>query len=210
MRSPAQPYRLTLVVALLATLTRPSAALASTNSGIDTPLGATELPLAVNGTTGLDISVPADSPAGTVPDVSVPGNVAVTGSIKLGNATIGLACSTEGTLAYDQTNHFPIYCSSTGLWSVVGVVQRIWIDFTGSRSVNTLYTNSTGHDIEVNVTGGCGAWGSIFLWVNNVDAANSEFPTNGSVTFVTATVPNGSTYHVTTSCGGVTHWAEYR
>lgn len=43
----------------------------------------------------------------------------VNGGMRGSNASIvtGQACSTEGMLAYDMTNHQPVYCNSSSVWS---------------------------------------------------------------------------------------------
>jgi hypothetical protein len=44
----------------------------------------------------------------------------VNGGILLGTEITGGACTVEGTLRYDSTNHWPIYCGSTSVWTKLG------------------------------------------------------------------------------------------
>lgn len=80
-------------------------------------------------------------------------------------------------------------------------VNRTWANLKGTRSVNTNYTNNTGHDIEVaagTYSGASFKRCSVALTVDAV-VVGSEFinnTTGASVCTASATVPNGALYKV--------------
>lgn len=93
------------------------AALASTNSGIDTPQGVTSLPFAIEGNEIMNLGT-AGLAIGTTTAVAP---LDVYGGVRGSNLAIvaGTACSPEGMLGYDMTNHGPVYCSQSLKWTAV-------------------------------------------------------------------------------------------
>jgi len=87
-------------------------------------------------------------------------------------------------------------------------VNQTWRDVTKQRALNTVYTNSSGKPIFVSVSGKDQQQKSyIDLWIGAVRAstyykdANSDAP-------VSAIVPAGAAYKVTTVGGALINWAE--
>jgi len=74
-------------------------------------------------------------------------------------------------------------------------------DVTGSRSFDTVETNNTGADLNINVVAECGSDGSAMSIVvsidgSNVDEESIQNPTNGDKISVSNTVQDGSDYQV--------------
>jgi len=145
-----------LVVRLIIALTFyaatvPVSAVASTNSGIDTPGGVTTLPLAVEGVEGMTLSI-QNPPTGPVyvgigmPNPTVALDIA--GGMRPGSTTEVTACGAgqangEGTQRYNYTTHLMEYCNGTA-WEPLGVpASRTW------HSVSCSGTNSYSYPIDV-------------------------------------------------------------
>lgn len=92
---------------------------------------------------------------------------------------------------------------------------KLWQDLTGSRSLGTGYTNSTGREIEVNVQIGNGAATPhvAIATVNGVTLFGSSYATSGSLTCaITFKVPPGGSYLANGNLGtpSLSTWNEYR
>ena len=92
---------------------------------------------------------------------------------------------------------------------------KLWQDLTGSRSLGTGYTNSTGREIEVNVQIGNGAATPhvAIATVNGVTLFGSSYTTSGSSTCaITFKVPPGGSYLANGNLGtpSLSTWNEYR
>ena len=87
-------------------------------------------------------------------------------------------------------------------------VGQTWQNLTGSRALNTTYTNNSGRPIEVSVSLNISvANGTVTTTVNGVQLTNFQLNTNGDcVIFI---VPNGATYSVTANAT-LQIWAELR
>lgn len=91
-----------------------------------------------------------------------------------------------------------------------GVGQSL-VNVTGSRAYNTVYTNTTGKLIGVQITAqNIGADGIITGYVNDVAVQTATFPTTGVVIGVQFSVPPGGTYKVGTAATNLVRWEEYR
>ena len=124
----------------------------------------------------------------------------------------------EGGVVYralNQTSQQPPHAD----WadeSPIGVGQT-WQDMTGSRAVDTTYTNTAGRPIYVTIGASALASGSasrIALIVDGVTAsrnggAESLAGTN-SFASASAIVPAGSVYSAISLLGGFTDWSELR
>lgn len=105
---------------------------------------------------------------------------------------------------------------STQNVGAVGTGQT-WQNVASSRTTNTSYTNSTGKPILVNISAFLSgvSQATVQLLVDNVTVAQNAQNTAGGNTgmgaTLTAIVPNGVAYQVTSS-GGTTinFWAELR
>jgi hypothetical protein len=133
-------------------------------------------------------------------------------AILRGNGTSAVsAASAADIVAAISTTAVALSTNST---NAIGYNQT-WQDVTGSRSVGTTYTNSTGKPIMVAITyvatssGDYG--GNIDVGGVRVATANDYAANSGYITTVSAIVPNGSTYagsynrHVT-----LQSWVELR
>ncbi|MDE1900861.1 MAG: hypothetical protein KGI37_04345 [Alphaproteobacteria bacterium] len=107
-----------------------------------TPFGATfSGPITEGATTiNTDGSMVVGSNNGTTPTLVVNGPIQPGSS----NIVVGNACSTEGTLAYDPSNHEPVYCSKSAVWTAMagGATFSSMSSFAPASGV--LYANSTG------------------------------------------------------------------
>lgn len=124
----------------------------------------------------------------------------------------GGGCSPEGMLAYDMTNHQPIYCSSGAVWTNVnstsGFMGRTWHCVSDGFAVNgTVWgpsTNSYGYPIEIaGYNGQCSS--SITVNINAtpmLKCANNEGQQDWCSYDIT--VPVNATFQVVASsaCGG--------
>jgi hypothetical protein len=94
--------------------------------------------------------------------------------------------------------------------TVLGLGQT-WQDLTGSRSASTTYTNTTGKPIQVAISSNTAATASNYsLIVGGVTMCTQANATNTARVFVSAIVPNGSTYSLTISGSAIGIWAELR
>lgn len=88
---------------------------------------------------------------------------------------------------------------------------RTWQDVTGSRAISTDYTNSTGIEIEVSVSGLNNSVNSQSAAVDGVTIAQCSTNTSTGYMQLSFTVPPGSTYRINGSfAGGSFLWAELR
>ncbi|AJR00066.1 Phage tail fiber protein [Enterobacteriaceae bacterium bta3-1] len=87
-------------------------------------------------------------------------------------------------------------------------VNQTWRDVTKQRSLNTVYTNSSGKPIFISVTGKEQQQKSyIELWIGAVKASTYYKDANSDAA-VSAIVPAGAPYKVTTVGGAIINWAE--
>jgi hypothetical protein len=98
----------------------------------------------------------------------------------------------------------------------IGVGQT-WQNVSGSRAINTTYTNTTGRPIVVNAWGDGNVFGdvNIQIFVNSllVDVAMaSEGSSGGGVGNISAIVPSGATYLINFNGGSpsLQGWTELR
>lgn len=95
----------------------------------------------------------------------------------------------------------------------LGSSAQWWQDVTGSRALNTSYTNSTQNPIFVSVTALSGGDIALGFWVGGADVGQAwAVGTNslemiGTVSFI---VPVGNSYAVTTGIGVLQNWLELR
>lgn len=96
--------------------------------------------------------------------------------------------------------------------SSIGDDGQSWQDVTGSRAINTTYTNTTGRPIQVSicVTNSTASSAVLDLLVDGV----LVYTNLGRTTYynffqIAAIIPAGSTY-ATQSATGMTGWAELR
>ena len=85
---------------------------------------------------------------------------------------------------------------------------QTWQDVASERNAGIDYVNDTGKPIVVSVSGG--NTGTLRILCNNITAAYIYENASGIDSFVTAIIPNGSTYQVYISEGSIINWAELR
>lgn len=187
-------YRLTVAGAVLV-VALSGAAQASTNSGIDTPTGVTSLPFAIEGNEVMDMTASGLGIGSATPQAALDVNGGAHFGPGSSPAVATDACSSEGTIAYDYTDHEVVYCSNSGKWTaiVAGIpVNRTW----HAISCGSGGTNNYSYPMDI-------------LVIYNIDS----YVTVGGVQFgatgsglgcrpVSATVPPGQTW--ATSGGGTT------
>jgi len=106
----------------------------------------------------------------------------------------------------------PLRTEEWGAANVLGMGQT-WQDVTGSRAVDTNYTNTTGRPICISVVGGSGDAADFDLMVDGVLVVRAYIGTSPGtyVSTMTAIVPVGSTYRVVrVSSGNPQQWSELR
>lgn len=120
---------------------------------------------------------------------NVTGNVSGSSGSCTGNAA-------TATLSTDSTNAFGY--------------NQTWTNVTGSRSINTVYTNSTGKPISIIIMGTGGSAIDLYFYVNGNNLGRNSNNNGGQLIPITWTVPNGATYNITSSAGSVGSWWELR
>jgi hypothetical protein len=84
-------------------------------------------------------------------------------------------------------------------------------DETGSRALNTLYTNTTGLPMFISaVAVSTGANGNLVLTIAGIASSAFGQPNTGGVADVSGMVPAGATYEITTTVAGfnLSNWTE--
>lgn len=100
-------------------------------------------------------------------DVTANNNLTVQGIIKLGAASVGGACGTIGTLAYDYTSNLPVTCNGS-VWTsmkskLMGTVTDIGI--TGGGTFHHVFCALTG--------GGGNGWNN--MWISGGPDAAGKY-----------------------------------
>lgn len=105
----------------------------------------------------------------------------------------------------------PLRTEQWGSQHVVGLGQT-WQNLTGSRSLGTTYTNTTGRPIMVNITPAQGSGGRGDMIVGGVVVGSYASNSTGYSSTLSAIVPHGATYRYTVTSGTQTlsSWAELR
>ena len=86
-------------------------------------------------------------------------------------------------------------------------VGQTWQDVTGSRGVNTNYTNTTGKPIEVSVSFSYAGQGVSYIVVDGVVVNSFTYSLGGTGATMSAIIPNGSVY---SAVGVKVRWTELR
>ena len=96
----------------------------------------------------------------------------------------------------------------------LGITGETWHNVAGSRSFNTVYTNSNSYPIAVSISAGAASYGTpgaIYVSSNGgssyVTVAIMGTNPNASSTFNFAIVPPGNLYYAT-GLGSISNWAE--
>jgi hypothetical protein len=86
---------------------------------------------------------------------------------------------------------------------------QTWQSLTGSRAINTTYTNTTGRPIFVSITGGSNGTLTHTLTINSVAAQIAATNPNATTAWLCGVVPIGGTYSVSNTFT-MNNWSEYR
>ena len=147
--------------------------------------------------------------SGTV-TVSAPA-VAGTNTLTL-PATSGTLLDSTSTLdATKLTGDLPAIsgASLTSLPASGLGIGQTWQDVTASRANSTVYTNSTGKPIFVNISYGSSVDTGIFLEVDGASVSRDSV-SSGDVAQLIGIVPNGSTYNTSSVGQLIASWRELR
>jgi hypothetical protein len=132
-------------------------------------------------------------------------------AVLLGNGTSALQTVAPSTSGNVLTSNGTTWTSAAPAASI-GIGQT-WQNVTGSRSLGTTYTNSTGKPIFVYIVVSLSGNGDTVLTLNGVTLDGPASSAGGTVyTPCSFIVPNGNTYNLTATGGtvGVTAWGELR
>lgn len=131
-------------------------------------------------------------------------------AVLLGNGTSALQTVAPSTSGNVLTSNGTTWTSATPAGGL-GIGQT-WQDVTGSRAFSTTYTNNTGKPISVHVMMGVtGNTTNSYLTVGGLIV--SRFSQDDNFTqssTLSAIVPNGTTYSVTSGGAGLVSWVELR
>ena len=84
-------------------------------------------------------------------------------------------------------------------------VGQTWKDMAASRSLGTVYTNTTGKPIQVVVT--CAASNALTFSIGGAVVAQATYGSSSPANSVSLIIPNGVTYSV---AGSISKWWELR
>ncbi len=154
----------------------------------------------------------------TFPKMRYIDNLKVIGNVSGGSATPSevsildeddMASDSDTSLVTQQSVKAYVDSELTG--SAIDAGQT-WQDFTGSRSVNTNYTNSTGGPIMVYARVGNSGFQYITITSDGVEVAQATSTNTNGNTGCNAIIPNGAVYRVVVGAGGtsVKAWSELR
>lgn len=167
---------------------------------------------------------------GLTPSTATDGAVTVAGTLNVANGGTGLTTLTANNVILGNGTSAPsfvapstsgnVLTSNGTTWTSaenarIGVGQT-WQDVTGSRSLGTTYTNSTGKPIMVAITNYNGGANGVFLNITVAGVAiltNGGWPGGANAMYATGTVivPDGATYSANASGGGsLNKWIELR
>lgn len=156
---------------------------------------------------GLGTIATQNSNAVTITGGTLDGVTGTNAGLTVGNATNASNATTQSS----GTNNTSIATTAFVQAAAFGSSAQSWQNVSGSRSLNSDYTNSTGKAISVAVTATFGTGAALYGISGGVTAISTYSHANtegGNITFI---VPNGATYRVNSS-GGITdlYWAELR
>jgi len=149
----------------------------------------------------------------TVADGGTGASSITANSVILGNGSLALS----GNLVAPSTSGNVLTSNGT-TWTSAAIpaqgigVSQTWQDLTGSRSLATTYTNSTGKPIMVSVNTNS-TTNTVTTTTLNIDslAVAKNGSQGGNINGVTAIVPAGSTYSCTVGSGAsLSAWFELR
>jgi hypothetical protein len=127
--------------------------------------------------------------------------------------TINLKSNSSGTEGSIQVNGVDaVVFNSTGIITGSNAIGhgQTFQNVTGSRALNSDYTNNTGRTIQVSASCSSTAPAFVAYRINGVTFAQNSVPGGGYAVGVTFLVPPGATYAVYIQNGTLSHWYEVR
>jgi len=175
-------------------------------SAIQTQLNA-KAPLASPSLTGTPIAPTATAGTNTT-QIATTAFVLANGTPLNSPAFTGTPTAPTAAVA---TNTTQIATTAFVLANTISAGQT-WQTVTGSRALNTNYTNSTGKPIMVNIMINQGSGGSGRFRVDSIDVSGQNLANVGLPVMISAIVPPSSVYQMATVSGSQTivFWAELR
>lgn len=130
-------------------------------------------------------------------------------AVLLGNGTSALQTVAPGTSGNVLTSNGTTWSSTALATKGLGLGGETWNNVTGSRSFNTLYTNSRSYPIAVSASTSCSTGSNITAYVDGMQIAFFSWQFNGCGSFggTFIIVPPGKTYQLN-SGQSVTNWVE--
>lgn len=159
--------------------------------------------------------------SGVAGSVNAAGYLVTTGSK---NTIVGNFSGNQGGIDIRTSSNYIVlsdgdgnprgYCDNSGVWSIgIGGTGQTWQNVTGSRSLGTTYTNSTGKPICVIVSlsqNNSGIGHQVYVGSISYNAGQNN-STGGITTSSYTIVPNGITYSVAAQAGeSIGTWVELR
>ena len=166
---------------------------------------------------GLSVASPALTGVPTAPTAAVATNTTqiATTAFVLANGTPLASPAFTGTptapTAAAATNTTQIATTAFVLANTISVSQT-WQTMTGSRALNTNYTNSTDRPIMVNIMIIQGSGGQGRFRVGGIDVSGQNLANAGLPSMISAVVPPNGVYQMATTAGSqsISFWAELR
>jgi len=178
----------------------------ATTAFVQQEISATEASVAITGGTIAGVAITGGTVSGLATDLAVADGGTGSSSLTANAVLLGNGTSTIQTVAPSTSGN--VLTSNGTTWqstapaSTLGINQT-WQVVTGSRAVNTTYTNSTGRPIMVCISGA-----SIGKFqINGTDVATYDASGYTNTSFI---IPNGNTYKYTGANMTNVIWAELR
>jgi hypothetical protein len=169
--------------------------------------------VAITGGTIVGVAISGGTITGLATDLAVAdggtgSSTLAANAVLLGNGTSALQTVAPSTSGNVLTSNGTTWTSSTN--ARVGVNQS-WQNLTGSRALNTTYTNSTSAPIQlaVDVSSVTGT-NQITIIVDGVSFTGGSVVQNTSHGHINIIVPASATYRINVSNSNLVSWAELR
>lgn len=129
---------------------------------------------------------------------------------QINGITPALASQAEAEAGTDNTKLMTSLRSAQAMGVRAIGINQSWNNVSGSRAPGTVYTNTTGRPIMVNITfNPTGSTASVLVAGIQVGATTtvSGYSNYQTISFI---VPAGNTYQTSNIAGSISYWAELR